>query len=245
MQVLVLDLICELSPWVHIWHKKSRTEHWWCGQLSMCVSSLGLTGREETFWSFGSGGEWKKSPSRLFKRRSFTGNCSAALCLRAVSVFTAEEQLRCHTFTALPHHLKKAQHAARWEARIKSDLEGDESDGGTRVLNPSEWMWRSLAAAGSSLTQLSSFLKKMCQYAGFQIWIFWYYLADMLLTYNVLDTLFHCIPWHLLPLLIFLAHLLFFLYWGHTCRYQYISCWNQLPQAGLMKLRVSLSVWKW
>lgn len=33
---------------------------------------------------------------------------------------------------------EKALRAARWEAHIKSDLEGDESDGGAHVLNPSE-----------------------------------------------------------------------------------------------------------
>lgn len=171
MQVNAADLFCEPITWVHIRHKKKKkmlsTKLWRCGQLSMYVSSLGLTGREETFWSFGSEGERRESKKAArpdFNRRSFTGGIvpppSAQKPLVYLQPKSYWDVTRSPPSRITLKEKKKTQRAARWEARIKSDLEGDESDGGARVLNPSEWIWRSLTAAGRSLTQLCSFLKQ-------------------------------------------------------------------------------------
>lgn len=196
-----------------------------------------------TFWSVGSEGGWKNSPSRLFNRRGFTGNSSAALPLKSRECIYSRKAIEMSHVGRPAASSKKALRAARWEAHIKSDLEGDESDGVTHVLNPSEWIWRSLRAARCSLTQL---LKEDVSECCF--WVFCYYQCQ----YNLeLQCIRHFISQDSFAsystsyaIFFFLLICFYFIHCGHTCYYQYISCWNQLPLAGLIKLRVSPSVSK-
>lgn len=75
-------------------------------------------------------------------------------------VYLLLKQFKCHMLTALLHHLKGPPLSLRGGPR--SDLEGDEIDDGTHVLNLSEWLWRSPGAAQSSDLALQLSKKKNC-----------------------------------------------------------------------------------
>lgn len=75
-------------------------------------------------------------------------------------VYLLLKQFKCHIFTALLHHPKGPPLSLIGGPR--SDLEGDERDDGTHVLNLSEWLWRSPAAAQSSDSALQLSKKKNC-----------------------------------------------------------------------------------
>lgn len=75
-------------------------------------------------------------------------------------VYLLLKQFKCHIFTALLHHPKGPPLSLIGGPR--SDLEGDERDDGTHVLNLSEWLWRSPGAAQSSDSALQLSKKKNC-----------------------------------------------------------------------------------